>query len=72
MLSWSQEVTFLFTVAAPLTDISVQLNKGRDHIKYFTTPKQWTPLSLVPHLRGLEHKHSDALIVDLIIAVATK
>ena len=52
MLSWSQEVTFLFTVAAPLTDISVQLNKGRDHIKYFTTPKQWTPLSLVPHLRG--------------------
>ena len=51
-LSWSREVMFLFIVAAALTDISVQLNKGREHIKYFTAPKQWTPLSLVPHLRG--------------------
>ena len=51
-LSWSREVTFLFIVAAALTDISVPLNKGREHIKYFTAPKQWTPLSLVPHLRG--------------------
>ena len=51
-LSQSQEVTFLFIVAATLTDISVQLNKGRGHIKYFTTPKQWRPLSLFPHHRG--------------------
>ena len=51
-LSWSREVMFLFIVAAALTDISVQLNKGREHIKYFTAPKQWIPLSLVPHLRG--------------------
>ena len=38
-LSQGQEVTFLFIVAATLTDISVQLNKGREHIKYITTPK---------------------------------
>lgn len=38
-LSLDQEMKFLFIVAATLTDISVQLNKGKEHIKYITIPQ---------------------------------
>ena len=81
-LSQGQEVTFLFIVVAALTDISVQLNKGREHIKYITTPKTvrrrggWaspvTRLSGEIHSVGVRHQHSRLTCIYILFIILNR